>query len=143
MHFGANVFVLDGVDLFPAFCIAVQGEGKQTLDDALLGGSEITAFYPGVVAAMTTKEAVNDEKQQAGIKGEQRGATQWLERHHVEIAGNRQVAFELGILEDADGAHGDVSVAPHEAEETVAQASGKALVDELQRLHAVPHDAIG
>src|SRR5699024_3350382 len=71
MHFGANVFVLDGVDLFPAFCIAVQGQGKQTLDDALLGRGEITAFYPGVVAAMTTKEAVNDEKQQTGIKGEQ------------------------------------------------------------------------
>src|SRR5699024_6701264 len=33
MHFGANVFVLDGVDLFPAFCIAVQGQGKQTLDE--------------------------------------------------------------------------------------------------------------
>src|SRR5690606_23471770 len=37
----------------------------------------------------------------------------------------------------------DVGVAPHEIQQQMAQVAGEALVDEFERLHAPPHDAVG
>src|SRR5690606_16287617 len=86
---------------------------------------------------------VNDQEHQAGIVGEQRRAPQRLHLDHVQVAGHRQVALEIGVLQDLDRAYRDVGVAPHEIQQQVAQVAREALVDELQRLHAPAHHAVG
>src|SRR5690554_4663770 len=143
VHFRTYVLELNRIHLLPAACIAFQRQVQQSFDDALLGCSEVAAFHTGAIATMTAKHAVNNQEHQVGIKREQCGATQGLHRHHVQVAGYRQIPFEVGILLDAYGPYRDVSVAAHEGQQYRTQAPGESLVDELQGLHAVAHHPVG
>src|SRR5690606_1793298 len=132
VHLRSNIFELYGVDTFPGFSVAFQRHAEQSTDDALFCSGEVPAFHSCAVAAMTTEQTVNDQKDQAWVVGKQRCTAQRLHGNHGQVAGNGQIALEVGILLYTQEADSNVGVTAHEVQKYAAQSPCKALVDEFE-----------
>src|SRR5690606_23154991 len=67
VHFRANIFGFDRVDVFPGRAITLQRDFQQAADDALFCGGEVAPLDPGAVAAVATEHAVDNQKDQIGV----------------------------------------------------------------------------
>ena len=119
------------------------GPPGQNIEHLVLGAGEVAAFHAHVVAAVAAEEVVHHQEHQLGVEHEQRRAAQRLEVQHVDVGRYRQVPHELAVLLDLHRPHRDVGAAAHEVQQPAAQVPGEALVDDLQRVHAAAHHAVG
>ncbi|MPM98521.1 hypothetical protein SDC9_145709 [bioreactor metagenome] len=142
VHLRADVLELDCVHRLPSLRIFGEDDAQQALDDALLGGGEITPLDPGMEAAVAAEHVVDDQEDQIGVEDKQRRAAQRLGRDQIQVGRDDQVADELAVFLHADRADRDFRVTVHIVEEADAQVTGETLVDQLQRRHPAADDAL-
>ncbi|MCY1232513.1 hypothetical protein D9M72_450080 [compost metagenome] len=141
VHLRADVLGLDRVHRAPGAAVAGQRQLQHALDDALLGLGEVAPFHAGVEAAVAAEQVVHHQEHQVRVVDEQRRAAQRLQVDQVQVGRHRQVAGEIAELLDPDAADRNIRAAADEIEQCRAQRTGKALVDDFQRMQAAADDA--
>jgi len=87
------------------------------------------------------EEVIDDEEHQVRVEHEQRRAAQRLHVDQVQVGRDRQVAGELAVLLHFHRTDGDFRRAPHEVEDTDAQKTREAVVDDFEAGHPAAYDA--
>ena len=142
LHLRAHVVELELVDAFPGALVVGHDDVDQAADHLLLGRREIASLDPRRVLAGAAEERVDHCEHERRIADDEAEAAQRLDRDDVEVGGRRDLAQEGAELVDVHRPDRDLGALPDEAEEARADVLREALVDDLERRHALSHHSV-
>ncbi len=108
----------------------------------LLGGREVASLDARRVLAGAAEEGVDHGEDERRVADDQAEAAQRPHRDDVEVGRRGDLAQEGAVLVDVHRPDRDLGALPDEAEQAGADVLGEALVDDLERRHALADHAV-